>query len=67
MFSEYVFVVDDSTVIKDGSIYDYEINNNVKVVNVNINLFIKKKVVNEKLIEYFFDLEYVFDELNFIF
>ena len=64
MLSEYVLIVDDSTVVKDGSTYTYDINNNTKAVNINTNSLVKKKAVNDKLIEYTLDLEYAFDELN---
>ena len=64
MLSEYVLVVDSSTVVKSGSTYTYDINNNAKAVNVSTNSLVKKKSVNEKLIEYTLDVEYAFDELN---
>jgi hypothetical protein len=64
MLSEYVLIVDDSTVVKDGNTYTYEINNNTKAVNINTNSLVKKKAVNDKLIEYTLDVEYAFDELN---
>lgn len=64
MLSEYVLVVDSSTVVKSGSTYTYDINNNAKAVNVATNSLTKKKKVNDKLIEYTLDLEYAFDELN---
>lgn len=66
MLSEYVLVVtqEASTVVKSGSTYDYEINNGAVAVNVATNSLVKKKSVNEKLIEYTLDLEYAFDEIN---
>lgn len=64
MLSEYVLVVTDSTVVKDGGFYTYTANNNAVAVNVSTNSLVKKKSVNDKLIEYTLDLEYAFDELN---
>ena len=66
LLSEYVLVVtsDKRTVVKDGSTYNYSAGNGAVAVNVATNSVIKKKSVNEKLIEYSLDLEYAFDELN---
>lgn len=66
MLSEYVLVVtqEASTVVKSGSTYTYEINNGAVAANVATNSLVKKKSVNEKLIEYTLDLEYAFDEIN---
>lgn len=64
MLSEYVLVVADSTVTKDGSTYTYTANNGTVAANVSTNSLVKKKSVNEKLIEYTLDLEYAFDEIN---
>lgn len=64
MLSEYVLVVADSTVTKDGSTYTYTANNGTIAANVTTNSLTKKKAVNEKLIDYSLDLEYAFDELN---
>jgi len=64
LLSEYVLVVADSTVTKDGSTYTYTANNGAVAANVSTNSLTKKKKVNDKLIEYTLDLEYAFDELN---
>ena len=64
LLSEYVLVVADSTVVKDGSTYTYTANNNAVAANVSTNSLTKKTKVNDKLIEYTLDLEYAFDELN---
>lgn len=64
LLSEYVLVVADSTVTKDGSTYTYTANNGTIAANVSTNSLTKKKKVNDKLIEYTLDLEYAFDELN---
>lgn len=64
LLSEYVLVVADSTVVKDGSTYTYTANNNALAANVSTNSLTKKTKVNDKLIEYTLDLEYAFDELN---
>jgi hypothetical protein len=64
MLSEYVLVVADSTVTKDVKTYTYTANNGAVAANVATNSLIKKKSVNEKLIDYSLDLEYAFDELN---
>jgi hypothetical protein len=64
MLSEYVLVVADSTVTKDGSTYTYTANNGTIAANVSTNSLVKKKSVNDKLIDYTLDLEYAFDEIN---
>ena len=64
LLSEYVLVVADSTVTKDGSTYTYTANNGAVAANVSTNSLTKKTKVNDKLIEYTLDLEYAFDELN---
>ena len=64
LLSEYVLVVADSSVVKDGSTYTYTANNNAVAANVSTNSLTKKTKVNDKLIEYTLDLEYAFDELN---
>ena len=64
MLSEYVLVVADSTVTKDGSTYTYTANNGTVAANVSTNSLVKKKSVNDKLIDYTLDLEYAFDEIN---
>ena len=64
LLSEYVLVVADSTVTKDGSTYTYTANNGTVAANVSTNSLTKKTKVNDKLIEYTLDLEYAFDELN---
>lgn len=64
MLSEYVLVVADSTVTKDGSTYTYTAQNGTIAANVSTNSLVKKKSVNDKLIDYTLDLEYAFDEIN---
>lgn len=64
MLSEYVLVVANSTVTKDGSTYAYTANNGTIAANVSTNSLVKKKSVNDKLIDYTLDLEYAFDEIN---
>lgn len=64
MLSEYVLVVANSTVTKDGSTYTYTANNGTIAANVSTNSLVKKKSVNDKLIDYTLDLEYAFDEIN---
>lgn len=64
MLSEYVLVVADSTVARDGNTYTYTANNGTIAANVSTTSLVKKKSVNDKLIEYTLDLEYAFDELN---
>ena len=64
LLSEYVLVVANSTVTKDGSTYTYTANNGTIAANVSTNSLTKKTKVNDKLIEYTLDLEYAFDELN---
>lgn len=66
MLSEYVLVVtqEKSTVVKDGNTYDYVINNGAVAVNIATNSLVKRKEVNDKLINYTLDIEYAFDELN---
>ena len=64
LLSEYVLVVADSTVTKDGSTYTYTANNGTIAANVSTNSLVKKKSVNDKLIDYTLDLEYAFDEIN---
>jgi len=64
LLSEYVLVVADSSVVKNGSTYTYTANNNALAANVSTNSLTKKTKVNDKLIEYTLDLEYAFDELN---
>ena len=64
LLSEYVLVVADSSVVKDGITYTYTANNNAVAANVSTNSLTKKTKVNDKLIEYTLDLEYAFDELN---
>ena len=64
LLSEYVLVVADSTVTKDGSTYTYTAQNGTIAANVSTNSLVKKKSVNDKLIDYTLDLEYAFDEIN---
>lgn len=64
MLSEYVLVVANSTVTKDGSTYTYTAQNGTIAANVSTNSLVKKKSVNDKLIDYTLDLEYAFDEIN---
>ena len=64
LLSEYVLVVANSTVTKDGSTYTYTANNGTIAANVSTTTLTKKTKVNDKLIEYTLDLEYAFDELN---
>jgi hypothetical protein len=64
LLSEYVLVVANSTVTKDGSTYTYTANNGTIAANVSTNSLTKKTKVNDKLIEYTLDLEYAFDEIN---
>ncbi len=64
LLSEYVLVVANSTVTKDGSTYTYTANNGTIAANVSTNSLVKKKSVNDKLIDYTLDLEYAFDEIN---
>jgi hypothetical protein len=64
LLSEYVLVVANSTVTKDGSTYTYTATNGTIAANVSTNSLTKKTKVNDKLIEYILDLEYAFDELN---
>ena len=64
LLSEYVLVVADSTVAKNGGYYTYTAANGAVAANVATSSITKRKSVNEKLINYSLEIEYAFDELN---